>query len=127
MLTNRLILLSTLALGLVIVPTSLRAQSGGEGKKIYLTYCSGCHGDKGKGDGPAARSLPVKPADHTNGAIMNQLPDSFLYEIVSKGGSGVGKSTFMPAWGAQLKEKQIRELVTYIRSLAVPPYGSPAK
>jgi mono/diheme cytochrome c family protein len=28
----------------------------------------------------------------------------------------------MPAWGASLNEKQIRDLVAYIRTLAVPPY-----
>ena len=126
MLGNRFIPLFVLVLGLV-GSSSLWAENRGEGRKIYLTYCSGCHGGKGKGDGPVASSLPVKPADHTNGALMNQLPDTFLYRVISKGGSGVGKSTFMPAWGAQLKEKQIRELIAYIRSLAVPPYGSPAK
>ena len=68
------------------------AQNQSEGKKLYLTYCSSCHGDNGKGDGPAARSLPVKPVNHTDGAVMNQLTDKFLLEIISKGGSAVGKS-----------------------------------
>ncbi|RQU97671.1 hypothetical protein DF047_37760, partial [Burkholderia cenocepacia] len=46
-------------------------QNMAEGKKLYETYCVACHGDKGKGNGPAAQSLPNKPADHTNGAVMN--------------------------------------------------------
>jgi mono/diheme cytochrome c family protein len=41
------------------------AQNQAEGKKIYLTYCSTCHGEQGKGDGMAAASLPAKPSDHT--------------------------------------------------------------
>jgi len=53
---------------------------------------------------------------------MNQLPDKELMEVISKGGAAVGKSPIMPAWGAQLKEKQIREIISHIRSLAVPPY-----
>lgn len=105
----------------------LRAQDKAEGKKIYLTYCSGCHGEGGKGDGPAARSLPVKPTNHTDGTIMNQFLDDYLFDIISKGGSAVGKAPFMPAWGEQLKEKQIRDIVSYIRSLAVPPYHKSSK
>ena len=104
---------------------ALWAQDKAEGKKIYLTYCSGCHGEGGKGDGPAAKSLPVKPTNHTEGTFMNQLPDKYLFDIISKGGSAVDKAPFMPAWGGQLKEKQIRDILSYIRSLAVPPYKLP--
>ncbi len=57
------------------------AQNQAEGKKLYGTYCSTCHGEKGKGDGLAAKSLPVKPADHTNGSIMNQLSDNYIRNI----------------------------------------------
>ena len=102
-------------------------QDQSEGKKLYLSYCSSCHGDKGKGDGPASRSLPVKPADHTDGAIMNQLTDKFLLEIISKGGSAVGKSPMMPAWGGQFKDKQLRDIVAYLRSIADPPYKTSGK
>jgi len=28
----------------------------------------------------------------------------------------------MPSWGGSLDEKQIRDVVAYIRTLAVPPY-----
>jgi mono/diheme cytochrome c family protein len=98
------------------------AQNAAEGKKLYTTYCSSCHGETGKGDGMAAGSLPVKPADHTSGAAMNQLNDKFLLDIISKGGTAVGKSSFMPSWGNALNEKQIRDIVAHIRTLAVPPY-----
>lgn len=107
---------------LVAAPT-VWAQNQAEGKKLYTTYCSSCHGESGKGDGAAGAALPVKPADHTNGTVMNQLSDSFLVEIISKGGGAAGKSTFMPAWGGALNDKQIRDIVAYIRSIAVPPYS----
>jgi mono/diheme cytochrome c family protein len=106
---------------LAMAPAS-QAQNPAEGKKLYSSYCSTCHGETGKGDGTAGASLPVKPADHTNGAVMNQLNDKFLIDIISKGGSGVGKSTFMPSWGAALNDQQVRDIVSYIRSIAVPPY-----
>lgn len=96
------------------------AQNHAEGKKLYATYCTVCHGEKGKGDGLAANGLPVKPADHTNGAVMNQLGDKFLNDIISKGGGAVGKSSFMPAWGASLNERQIRDIVAFIRTIVAP-------
>jgi mono/diheme cytochrome c family protein len=112
---------AALLLILLIVGQPAAAQDKAEGKKLYITYCSGCHGESGKGDGPAAASLPVKPTNHTDGAAMNQIPDKFLVEIISKGGQAVGKSSFMPAWGSQLKEKQIRDVIAHIRSLANTP------
>jgi mono/diheme cytochrome c family protein len=111
-------------MGLLSANASSWAQNPAEGKKLYATYCASCHGETGKGDGMAAGSLPVKPADHTSGAVMNQLNDKFLLDIISKGGGAVGKSTFMPSWGGALNDKQIREVVAYIRTLATPPYKS---
>lgn len=105
----------------------LWAQNSSEGKKLYLTYCSSCHGETGKGDGPAAQSLPVKPANHTAGAVMNQFTDKFLTEIISKGGGSVGKSPMMPAWGGALKEGQVQDIVAYLRSIANPPYTGSGK
>jgi mono/diheme cytochrome c family protein len=97
-------------------------QNQAEGKKLYAAHCASCHGDKGKGDGVAAVSLPVRPKDHTDGTTMNQLSDQFLIGVITKGGAAVGKSGFMPAWGSSLNEMQVRDLVAYIRTLAVPPY-----
>lgn len=53
---------------------------------------------------------------------MNELPDTFLVEIISKGGGAVGKSPLMLALGNQFNEKQLRDMIAYIRSLAEPPY-----
>lgn len=116
----RLALGGTAMLLLILSHAVAGSQDKAEGKKLYITYCSGCHGESGKGDGPAAASLPVKPTNHNDGAVMNQLPDKFLLEIISKGGQAVGKSPFMPGWGNQLREKQIRDVIAYVRSLANP-------
>jgi cytochrome c6 len=100
------------------------AQSAVEGQKLYMSYCSSCHGDKGRGDGAAGKSLPVKPADHTDDKIMNSFSDEFLMNIISKGGAAVGKSSFMPAWGGVLKDNQLQDLLAYLRSIANPPKAS---
>jgi len=119
---NKFWAFTTVLFGSALLSSPIRAQDQAEGRKLYASYCTSCHGDKGKGDGAAAKSLPTKPADHTNGAFMNQLSDQFLIDVIAKGGGGVGKSTFMPAWSGALNEKQMRDLVAFIRSLSVPPY-----
>lgn len=113
-------LLQGLLLFTFLYPTLGAAQNAAEGRKLYANFCASCHGDKGKGDGVAAGSLPVKPQDHTNGAVMNQMSDQALADVISKGGGAVGKSVFMPAWGASLNDRQVRDIVAYIRSLAMP-------
>jgi mono/diheme cytochrome c family protein len=117
-------------LGLTVITLTLgapgpgKAQSAEEGQKLYMTHCSSCHGDKGRGDGAAGKALPVKPADHTDGKLMNSLSDEFLATIISKGGAAVGKSSFMPAWGGVLKQNQLQDLLAYLRSIASPPTAS---
>ena len=122
MTAQRIVSLSVFAVFILLGPGAAMAQNREEGKKIYVSYCTACHGEMGKGDGMAAQSFPVRPADHTNGAVMNQLTDRFLVDIITKGGSAVGKSSFMPAWGSSLKEKQIRDIVAYLKTIADPPY-----
>jgi mono/diheme cytochrome c family protein len=107
-------------LAIAILGAPAQAQNQADGQKLYTTYCTACHGEKGKGDGMAAKGLPAKPADHTNGAVMNQLSDKYLIDVISKGGGAVGKSAFMPGWGSSLNDKQIRDIVAFIRSIAVP-------
>jgi mono/diheme cytochrome c family protein len=58
---------------------------------------------------------------------MNQLNDKFLLDIISKGGSAVGKSPMMPGWGGQFKEAEVRDILAYVRSIAVPPYKASGK
>lgn len=113
---------------LLSVPAFSQESSGG--RRLYQSYCTGCHGSGGKGDGPAGKSLPVKPADHTNANKMDQLTDDYLFTIIAKGGAANGKSPHMPAWGGVLKENQIQEIIVYIRSLsraAKPSEKGPSK
>ena len=58
---------------------------------------------------------------------MNKFSDRFLFDIIAKGGTTVGKSAMMPGWGGQLQEKQLRDVVAYVRSIADPPYKGPRK
>lgn len=89
-----------------------------KGKTKYAEVCAACHGASGKGDGPAAASLPTKPRDHTDAGYMNKLKDQEIFDFIKRGGQALGKSPLMPPWGGQLTDQQIQDLVAYIRSLA---------
>jgi mono/diheme cytochrome c family protein len=88
-----------------------------EGEKIYIHYCSPCHGIKGDAHGFNAKNLDPRPADHTDFNLMTKRTDADLFEAISGGGKRVGKSTLMPPWGNTFNKEQIKSLVRYLRKL----------
>ncbi|MGE5220203.1 MAG: c-type cytochrome [Chloroflexota bacterium] len=103
---------------ILLLAHSITYADSEQGKRIYRQNCTPCHGESGKGDGVGAQSLPVHPADHTNGAVMNARTDAFLHDVIAKGGGAMGLSSFMPAWRGILKDEQIQDLIDYIRALS---------
>jgi hypothetical protein len=55
--------------------------------------------ENGKGDELAAKSLPAMLTDHTDGSVVNELSDKFLFDLILNGENSVGKSAFMPGGG----------------------------
>lgn len=96
------------------------------GRALYVTHCTACHGDAGRGDGASAVGFATKPSNLTDGRLMNPLPDDFFVSIIRQGGPAEGLSPGMPAFGQYLGEAQIRQVVAYLRSLAAPPSSAPA-
>lgn len=92
-------------------PVVPNTQSVTAGKTLYKSYCTPCHGAKGKGDGTAASSLQVKPADHTSSIVQGQTDGAIFWEI------GEGHNP-MPSYKATLNEQQRWQLVNYIRTLS---------
>ena len=95
------------------------------GASHYATLCASCHGARGDADTPIAVALTPKPARHNDGAYMNGLNDEYLLHVIKNGGSAVGKSPVMAAWGGSLTDAQIHDVITFIRTLADPPYSPP--
>lgn len=83
------------------------------GKTIYVAYCTPCHGNSGKGDGPASASLNPKPADHTSPTVQAQSDGTMFYKI-SEGHA----HTAMPPFKAVLSSDQRWAVINYIRTLA---------
>ncbi|HHT9145909.1 MAG: cytochrome c [Candidatus Brocadiaceae bacterium] len=91
-----------------------------EGKNTYKKYCSPCHGEEGKGDGPLARSMLPKPRDFTRGAYKfrttpsGSLPtDEDMYRTISY---GVPNSTMIP-WDI-LTEEQRTSVIPLLKSFS---------
>jgi mono/diheme cytochrome c family protein len=90
------------------------------GKQVYLEKCSYCHGDKGKGDGPAADYSMPQPRNLTKGHIkirstsFGKIPtDKDLMNVINNG----LRSTNMPGW-KHLSINDRKSLLIYIKSLS---------
>lgn len=103
-----------------VSPVSAKAPSSrtpADGAQLYARWCASCHGATGKGDGPNARHLPVKPTAHADAATESLRPDDSLYDTIAGGGAIMNRSPRMPAFGATLAPDEIRALVGQIRRL----------
>ncbi len=87
------------------------------GARLYGHYCVMCHGTDGKGTGFNAAYLETKPANHTDDRRMSKTEDRLLHGVVARGGMKTGRSFLMPPWGGTLSERQIWDLVAYLRTL----------
>lgn len=92
------------------------------GKAVYEQHCAVCHGATGEADGPGAASLPIRPPSFRDGWVMNPLPVDFVYTVIRDGAGAVGLAPQMPGFGRILSERQIRDVIVYVRSMAEPPY-----
>jgi len=90
------------------------------GKQIFMQTCTPCHGQEGRGDGPAAVSLDPKPRNLTDPTYMASLNDRYLFELISRGGIAMGKSPLMPAQ-TELPAQDISNLIAYVKTLSASP------
>ncbi len=90
-----------------------------EGRALYRHYCLNCHGEVGKGDGFNAYNLDPRPRSLADSTFQVQHSDADLLTAIRSGGGAVGLSTGMPPWGRTLSERQIQNVVVYLRTLAV--------
>ncbi len=98
-----------------------------QGKRMFYSNCVWCHADATPA-GPSNRSnLTPTPPLINDGSVLNSLSDEFLRNIIALGGSAMGKSTMMPAWGRTLTQEDIQAVIAYIRALAQPPYQAPVR
>ncbi len=93
-------------------PFPLNQESIQTGEVSYTITCATCHGDTGKGDGPAGLLLNPPPADLAVHVPLHS--DTELYNFISDGIAG----TPMVAQRDNLTPDQIWHLVNYIRTIS---------
>jgi high-affinity iron transporter len=92
------------------------------GAAVYRENCSGCHGDRGRGDGPLARTLDPKPADLADAAALSNTSPLDFYRRISIGVVG----TSMPAFEARLSAEDRWAVALYASLLRLPPAAGSA-
>jgi len=133
------ILATTAGLALVVsVSAGARSQRSvgavvpaDDGRSLFLTHCSSCHGTAGHGDGPAADELGVRPADLTQ--LAKATEGAFIAERIQRMIDGRDRyikghgSIEMPVWGDAFKRQdglseeavkaRIGAIVRYLQSI----------
>jgi mono/diheme cytochrome c family protein len=82
------------------------------GKQVYTTFCIGCHGNTGKGDGRLFTSglYPMKPLS-LSGDTSAKLRDGEIFHTITLGLRSMG------AHGSQIKPDDRWMIVLYVREL----------
>jgi cytochrome c oxidase cbb3-type subunit 2 len=122
-LTRVFILLAQAAWGEVDVPPKPAGleRLAEAGEKLYGWHCLPCHGPEGKGDGPNAARLGLKPRDLTRGLFKlkttppGQGPlDEDLYRTITAG----LPPRFMPPFREPLEPVDRWAIVAFLRTLS---------
>jgi cytochrome c6 len=74
----------------------------------YKSKCAMCHGPDGKG---SATGTKMGAHDFSSPEVKAES-DAQLTDVITKG------KAKMPAYGGKLKDTEIKDLVTYVRSVA---------
>ncbi|WP_263374541.1 c-type cytochrome [Granulicella aggregans] len=94
-----------LAVGISCIAASAHAQSGSD---TYKAKCQMCHAADGSGSTPAGKAMKALPL---NSPDLIKASDA---QLIAATTSGKGK---MPAYGTKLTVAQIKDTITYIRTL----------
>jgi cbb3-type cytochrome c oxidase subunit III len=93
-------------------PVASNEESIAAGKKLYQRHCASCHGRGGKGDGGQALS-GGEPSDLTDDMWDYGSTDGEIFVVIRD-----GLSADMLGYKDKLKEKEIWQVVVYVRTLA---------
>ena len=123
-LSHRTQLVVAAALAALLTPAAAFAGDAAAGKMTYTMFCSSCHGDSGKGDGPVGAVLNPPPRDLSKGDFKFDTDgdgkagtDQDLMSVITNGAAKYGGSAQMAPWGGSLSESDRANVLAYIRSL----------
>jgi mono/diheme cytochrome c family protein len=98
-----------------------------QGKRVFYQYCVWCHADSSPA-GPSNRSnLTPMPPLMNDGEKLNGESDEYMQNIITLGGSALGKSAMMPPYGKTLSSDEIKAVIAFTRAIAQPAYQKPGR
>ncbi len=81
------------------------------GKQLYMKHCRSCHGNKGLGDGPKAKTLKTSCGDFSSAKFQGQTDGEIYYQSI------IGRDE-MPNYEKKILEEEDRwAVVNYIRTM----------
>jgi mono/diheme cytochrome c family protein len=84
------------------------------GAAVFEQNCASCHGESGRGEGPAGEQLVPPPA---NLAWLAHTPmsrsDPYMYWTIAEGGTSIGSD--MPSFRESLSRDEIWAVISYVR------------
>jgi mono/diheme cytochrome c family protein len=86
------------------------------GREIYASRCAVCHGEDGRGDGPAAAALPLKPPDLRDPGMVGEMAGNYWFWRISEGGLVEpfrSQGSIMPAWKDELSVEDRWAVIAY--------------
>jgi len=92
--------------------------AGQRGQALYEFYCYLCHGKSGNADDFNSYSLTTPPAKFADAALMATLSDTQIQTVIKGGGPALSLSPQMPTWGGVLTDKQVDDVIAFIRTLS---------
>ena len=97
----------------------LEDENVGAGRKLFGYYCSSCHGEKGMGDGFNSVNLDPTPRDLSDSkeVYIGKQTNEDLFKVLSLGGGAIEKSTRMPLYKYTISEKEIWQIIAFVRTL----------
>jgi mono/diheme cytochrome c family protein len=62
-----------------------------------------------------------------DGEKLNGESDEYMQNIITLGGSALGKSSMMPPYGKTLSAAEITDVIAFTRAIAQPIYRKPGR
>lgn len=90
-------------------PIPNTAKSVQAGRAVFMPNCTPCHGEHGRGDGPASAALNPKPANLNEPKVWEQTDGAIFWKISN------GRNA-MPKWEGALSEEQRWNTINFLRT-----------
>ncbi|RLB55558.1 MAG: hypothetical protein DRJ42_05900 [Deltaproteobacteria bacterium] len=108
---------------------------------VWTERCATCHGEEGRGDGPAGTAIYPRPTDFTSRAYWATADHDIMATAILDGGVALGRSRYMPAFRTAfaaghggghegevdtLPGERTEQLIARIMTFRPPPEAAPA-